>query len=198
MLLSLITSLFVLLSAAAPVAEDRALSTTLIKRSTQCEWLLGYNINQNDCYEALGNMQALPQFKSDSGEGIAAGPRSEFSRTSIDRRFRLPQSFTVRTCTIAVDVSGGVNALIFTRSNVLSGAQNLISQCVGDQHIGGINDRSGIFTVIVNEGNLSPVVRPSWEQCRRLMSNPLFDQQAQCVVSAWAEAVARRHGTSKR
>lgn len=199
MLLPLITSLFVLLSAAAPVAEDGASSPTLMKRSTQCDWALGYNINQNDCHEAFGNLQIQPQFGADSAEGIVAGPRNEFSRTAIDRRFRLPQSFSVRTCTICVDLTGDANALTVTRNNVLSGAQRLIDQCVYGQHLGGIDNSNGIFTIIANEGNLSPDVRPSWEQCKRRMSSSLFDQRVQCLRSAWEEVLARRrHGTSKR
>lgn len=206
MLLSLITSLFVLLTAAAPVAEDRALSPTLTKRSTRCEWALGYGINQNDCYEVFGNMQTLPQFNPGPGEGIIAGPRSAFSRIATNRRFQLPQSFTVRTCTISVDLSSGLEAIVFTRANVLSGAHRLINECVRYQQIGGIDNQSGIYTVIANELNISPHVRPAWDQCKLLMSNPQFDQQAQCHMfelelegKAEAAAAARgRHGTSKR
>lgn len=199
MLLPLITSLFVLLSAAATPTEDGASFPTFMKRSTQCELALGHNIDRNDCHEAFGNLQTQPQFRADSVEGIAAGPRSEFSRTAIDRRFRLPQSFSVRTCTICVDLTGDVNALTLTRNNVLSGAKRLIDQCVYGQQLGGIDNRNGLFTMIVNEGNLSPDVRPAWEQCKRRMSSSLFDQRVQCLRSAWEEALARRrHGTSKR
>lgn len=204
MLLSLITSLFVLLSAAAPVAEDRALSPTLTKRSTECAWTLGYSINQNDCYEAFGNMQTLPQFNPGLGEGIVSGPRSQFSRTAIDRRFRLPQSYSVRTCTICVDLSRDLNALVITRPNVLNGVQRLINQCVHNHYIGGVDNQSGIYSVIGNEQNMSPQLRPAWAQCKLLMSNNPFNQQAQCLLpdgvgeAAAAAAVGWRHGTSKR
>lgn len=209
MLLSLITSLLVLLGAAAPVTEDPALSPTLAKRNTRSSSSYGYNIIPADCAEALGNMQRLPQFKADGGEGIFALSIGVFSRTGHDSRFRLPQSFTVRTCTILIELSSNLNKVVTTRSGVPGGAQSVIRQCINDRHIGGGDTRSGIETVIGSEQTLAPILRPGWEQCKLLIANnSRFDEHAQCLLHEFevdAEAAARErakrpenHNTSKR
>ncbi len=209
MLLPLIASLLAHLSTAAPVPGDPALSPILAKRSIECDANFGHNIALGDCYEVLRNMRKLPQFKDDSGEGIFAQASGTFSRNAVDSRFRLPQSFTTRTCTIFVDLSSTLNELVIMRSSVLVGAQRINNQCVRLQYIGGTDITNGIATAIGNEQFLHHSLRPGWEVCKALANDTPFDQQAQCLlheleVVAEAAVAAERatgpsnHGTSKR
>lgn len=212
MLLCLIISFLVNLSVAAPVTEDSTLSPVLAKRSTQCNADLGYSILTTDCHEALEIMRSLPQFRPDRGNGIFTDPTSEFSRTAPDSRFRLPQAFRVRGCTILIDVRHGMNSATVTRSSVETGVLRIIRQCVrGQLRTGGSDMESGIVTMIANEEKLTPRLRDGWDQCMALAhnnNNNPFDAQAQCLlydfeVDAEAQARGRAgmsggHSTSKR
>lgn len=209
MLFPLIASLSVLLSAAAPVPEDPALSPILAKRGIRCDAKFGHNIVASDCNEVLRNMRALPQFKAGRREGIFAESSSTFSCNAVDSRFRFPQSFTTRTCTIFVDLKSSLNELVIRRSRVLVGAQRINEQCVRQQYIGGTDMTNDITTAIGNEQNLHHSFRAGWEVCKALANDTPFDQQAQCLlheleVGAEAAVAAERatrpsnHGTSKR
>lgn len=209
MLFPLLASLSVLLSAAAPVPEDPALSPILAKRDVECDSKFGHSIVVSDCYEVLRNMRELPQFKADRGEGIFAAASGTFSRNAVDSRFRFPQSFTTRTCTIFVDMTNTLNEVVIRRSSVLVGAQRINNQCVRQQSIGGTDITNGIATAIGNERNLHHSLRAGWEVCKALANDTPFDQQAQCLlheleVGAEAAVAAERatgpsnHGTSKR
>ena len=199
MLLPLFASLLVLLSAAAPVSENPASSHPLAKRATTCSAMWGYNIAPADCAAALHNMQSLPQFKADGWEGILPLPVSTFSRTATDSRFRLPQAFTVGSCTIFVDISSHMDRVVAIRASIPDGAQSLLERCVDGLRIGGADTRNNIETVIGNEQNLHGSLRAGWEACKRVVASLPFDEHAQCLlheleVEAQAAAQGRAQG----
>lgn len=206
MLFPLVTSLLVLLSAAAPVSENPALSHALVKRATRCSSIWGHNIVPADCTRALETMRRLPQFKADGGEGILASPISDFSRSAQDSRFRMPQSITEGTCTIFIDLPSSLSELPAIRSIILFGAQRILDECVNAQRIGGVDDGIGFNTVIGSEQSLDPSMRHGWEACKAHINTTPFDPHVQCLLhdlEVEAEAIARHrgppdHSTSKK
>ena len=195
MLLPLATFILVTLSAAAPVTEDPAFSQTLAKRAPRCLRAFGHDIGLTDCVEALFNMNRLPQFREGRGEGLFSWPTSEFSRTATDSRFRLPQQIKVGTCTIFLDISSNMHRTVVMRSAVSLGAQDIVSQCVLPQRIGGSDTRFGIETAVGSEQTLDPSLRAAWEQCKLLSDNVAFDDRAQCLLhdlEVEAEAAAQQ------
>ena len=195
MLLPLIVSLLVLLGAAAPVTDSQDLSDPLRTQTNRCSARYGHHIVLEDCQEVLANMRRLPQFSFSFP--LIPNPFSTFSRTSVDGRFRLPQAFTTRTCTIFVGLTRYAVPVSLLQPVIPISAQDVIEGCVHRSHIGGESRRHGITVIVGSEQTLHPSLRAGWDVCKAEVDREQpFDEHAQCLLHDFeldAQAAVERH-----
>ncbi|KAI9879568.1 MAG: hypothetical protein M1830_008102 [Pleopsidium flavum] len=199
MIILLTLSLLVSLGAAAPVADDQPLSPQLQKRAVGCHIEYGSDIVPGDCDQAIRKMRQMPTVDVNPRTGWLIPLSGEFSRTQPDGRFRLPQSFRFGTCTIIVGMSNPAETVTSGWGQVSAGAHYVIEQCVVLKgQIGGIDDRNGFDTLVVNERTMSQRLSDAWHECRlQIQSQHLLDPDAQCLINVFEMEAASQAASDR-
>lgn len=161
----LFASLLFVLSAAAPAADDHIKFPVLQKRDISCDVRYGQGILEQDCVEAMKQMQRMTPNAVHPGTGLPLPNMGGFGRLNPDARYRLPQRFSVGTCTILVDTIEPWLTLPSTWNILANNAKVVIDQCVHTHGTGGRFKAININTVIANEANIGPEIRDLWQYC---------------------------------
>jgi len=139
MKLSIIIPLLFLLSDAAPLADDQALSHPLQKRAYMCNVLWGRDIVDNDCQQAWTKMW---------NDLMDPQVTRLLSPSMLDELYKIPKRRTVGTCTIIVDSTDPAATLTTSWMPVSDGGRNLIEQCVHNHRLGGETNTLGFRTIV--------------------------------------------------
>lgn len=168
--------LLFILSAAAPVADDQFTSSVLQKRDIHCDLRLGHGILKKDCDDAVAEMRRITPIA-----GV-------FNRYNPDRQYRLPQRFSVGTCTILVDTIDHTLLRLLTWDIVAVTANNVINQCVYGYGTGGRFELTNFDIIIVNEANMGEEMRQPWLHCiNTINAQESFNSFVHCFQVLMAE-----------
>lgn len=142
MKLFIVIPLLFLLSDAAPLADDQALSHPLQKREYLCDRRWGRYIANSDCKKAWQKMWGL------------VGPRDKTKPTTREAKaslYQVPKRRTVGSCTIIVDQIDRAATLPTSWRAVAGNGYDLIDQCVVKSHTGGQTDAHGFKTIVYKD-----------------------------------------------
>ena len=199
MIFYIFAPLLFLLSAAAPLADDQAHSPVLQKRHTVCSPLYGRGIVESDCSAALQDMRRMTVSSTHPATGLTIPSMGAFSRFNPDGHYRLPQRFSVRTCTILVDTLQPGLTLVSNWDLLAGLTGNVISECVHDKGDGGENGEGGFNIAILNAANLDLLVLPAFERCVNLINmQQHLDSFTQCLLDTIESDQARSRITQRR
>lgn len=131
-----------------------------VQPSVTCCSALGSHILVADCVGAFQQIVAMPGgWSPDISTGRHDFPLQDFSPQAADRRFRLPQRFSHRSCVIVID--GTATATSWQQLG--EEAMHVVTECVHRSGIGGEYDSpSGISAVVVNPATLPSDMQPIW------------------------------------
>ena len=195
----LFTPLLILLcAAAAPLAEDHSDFPALQKRSIACSTLYGRGIIERDCDGAIGDMRRMTVNSNHPGTGQPIPNMGAYSRFNPDGHYRLPQRFSVGTCTIIVDTVDTRLTLPSSWDLVAGGTSNVVRQCVHGNGQGGEMMDMGLTIVVLNEANLSPVIRDQWQRCVNLINmQQNLDSFTHCLLENIDRDTGSNQATSR-
>lgn len=171
LLFSLAGSFLVLLGTAAPVDENQRPSHPIQARQLTCHAYFGMGIEASDCAWALEAMGRMPNTRIDPATGDTVITHGVFGRDASDARFRMPQRFAVGTCAIIVDMTNPEKSMVSTWDFAGFGAHDLATNCALRNGWGGLDNRYGFDTVLINPSTMSGETRALWDRCSLLIDD---------------------------
>lgn len=164
LLFPLTISLLVRLGTAAPVFHSPSLIPGL-----DCHPFFGQGIQASDCAWALEKLGRMPTTSIDPATGRTVTFSGVFSRGMSNPVFRMPQRFVVGTCAIIVDMSNPYASVTSTWAFAGLGGHELVTSCALASGLGGITNRLGFDTVLVNPFNMNEQTLGLWDRCSGLI-----------------------------
>lgn len=203
LLFPLTISLLAMLGTAAPVVDSQTLPHPFQARPLDCNVFFGQGIQARDCAWALEEIGRMPGTIIDRVTGETITFKGVFGRGMSDARFRMPQRFAVGTCAIVVDLTDPYDTVASNWGFAALGAHELVTNCALTAGTGGIDNRLGFDTLLLNPFNLNQATRGVWDRCGRLIDDfgHLTDQlqMTQCIsrdVEAAAASMRAGFGRS--
>lgn len=166
----LITTLLCALGAAAPIADDKTPSFPIQKRAVSCHPRFGQHMDWVDCTLAVSQMRQMVLPSNHPSTGLAMVSMGAFSRLNPDPHYRLPQRFSVGSCTILIDTIVPDTSINMSWDFLTRDADGIINKCVVPNGEGGSNENLGFKTWVLNLGSMDKSLSPAWQQCMTIMN----------------------------
>lgn len=171
LLFPLTISLLALLGTAAPVVDSQTLPHPFQTRPLDCSTFFGQGIQAADCAWVLEEIGRMPGTTIDRVTGDIVSTKGVFGRGVSDDRFRMPQRFAVGTCAIVVDLTDPYGTVASTWGFAAFGAHELVTNCALTAGTGGIDNRLGFDTLLLNPFDLNQATRDVWNRCGRIIDD---------------------------